>query len=62
MFADQGISIGDVFSGASSPFLRHKYLLVHVDPWYAYCIRYYWFDNLISKWYAWRRRDANNKD
>lgn len=59
MFADQGISIGDVFSGSSSPY---KYLLVHVDPWYAYCIRYYWFDKILGSYYEWRGKRADNKD
>lgn len=58
-FTAAGISTGDVFSigGEHKP----KYLLLHIDPWYAHCCRYYWFDKYLSMWYEWRKR-ANNKD
>lgn len=58
-FAENGFSKGDVFSVGKS---NKRYLLLQLDPWFAWCCRFHWWDKYLEMWYAWRRKDANNKD
>lgn len=47
-FADN--EIGDVVDIGGN-----LYCLVGRDPWKAYCVRYYWFDQILGRLFEWRR-------
>lgn len=58
-FTDAGFNKGDVFSVGSDP---NRYLYLSIDPWYVYCIRWYWYDRYLGIWHAWRHKDKNAKN
>lgn len=55
-------SKGDVFSVGED---RKSYCILHIDPWFTYCCRWYWFDKYLGMLYEYRStrsKRADNKD